>query len=181
VYRPQPSRTLHLKRTQSTPTTPSTKTVKPTYAAVLKSPPQPHLLQLDPKSPPLTPRSSSPYPSDTLTAQSRRNSLTPTLTVEDLHKRFHNKPSPLKPTRPDPQPTKTLQYNVASAATDSLSKFLLSVLPAFTRFLSDIQGGQYNRHTLYRGAGRCTSTFGFSPGECNNGHERVNRRMDIKL
>jgi hypothetical protein len=45
---------------QPTPTTPSTKTVKPTYAAVLKAPSRPRPLQLDPKSPPSTPRSPSP-------------------------------------------------------------------------------------------------------------------------
>ncbi|KAF2175515.1 hypothetical protein K469DRAFT_702186, partial [Zopfia rhizophila CBS 207.26] len=39
----------------------------------------------------------------------------------------------------------------AAAVTNSLSKFLLSTLPAFTRFLSDIQGGQYIRHSPYWG------------------------------
>jgi len=47
--------------------------------------------------------------------------------------RFRNKLLPFQ------LPQLTAQCNLATAATKSLSNFLLSALPAFTRFLSDIK------------------------------------------
>ncbi|KAF2180320.1 hypothetical protein K469DRAFT_715564 [Zopfia rhizophila CBS 207.26] len=108
--------------------------------------------------PPSIPPVSSPQPrtyasalASPFSAQPNRPRQKPSvLTVQNLITRFRNKPSPF-------QQLPTLQYNLATAATNSLSKFLLSALPAFTRFLSDIQGGQYIRRSPY-GGGTDTST-----------------------
>ncbi|KAF2175462.1 hypothetical protein K469DRAFT_702156 [Zopfia rhizophila CBS 207.26] len=105
-------------------------------------------------SPPPSPPVSSPQPrtyasvlASPLPAQPNRFHQKPpglVLTVQDLITRFHNKPSPFH----QQQQLPTLQYDLNIATvTSSLSKFLLSTLPAFTRFLSDIQGGQYIRHS----------------------------------
>ena len=91
-----------------------------------------------------TSRSSSPSSSKMSSTQIRRNLSSSTLTIEDLYKRFHNRPSPLNSTQFKNQHTDSPRYQLSLAATDSLSKFLSLALPAFTRFLTDIQGGQYN-------------------------------------
>jgi hypothetical protein len=110
----------------------------------LKTRPQPEL-----KSSTRTSRSSSPCLSDIPTTQTHRNSSS-TLTIGDLYKRFHNSPSPLNLVRFDTQHIDSPQYQLSLAATNSLSKFLLSALPAFTRFLSDIQGGQYDNYIIIK-------------------------------
>ncbi|KAJ5904784.1 uncharacterized protein N7473_001700 [Penicillium subrubescens] len=60
----------------------------------------------------------------------------PVLTIEDLHRRFHNKPSPFQIGKKTSR-HRTRNKNVS--ATQSLSKFLASALPAFSRFLREMQ------------------------------------------
>jgi hypothetical protein len=103
--------------------------------------------------------------SKTSTAQSRRNSVTSTLTIDDLYKRFHNRPPPLNSTR-----FGMPQHYLNIAATNSLSKFLLSALPAFTTFLSDIQG-HYNAN-IYCGAMTYNSRPTSIPRAWTKGHKR---------
>lgn len=63
----------------------------------------------------------------------------PILTIEDLHHRFHNKPSPFQlENRTSQRSIKRTRYKTASA-TQSLSRFLASALPAFSRFLTEMQ------------------------------------------
>jgi hypothetical protein len=135
-------------------------TARPTYASVLKTPlnpqPQPQP-EPEPRSPPSTPRSPSPFSTKAPMPQSRPSSPTSTLTIADLHERFHNKPPPFKRTEFDQQNSDTPQYDLAVKATKSLSKFLVSALPAFTRFLVDMQRGQYCNHIPYQGARRYNS------------------------
>jgi len=114
-----------------------------TYASVLASPP--------PKQP-TPPRKKPP---------------SPVLTVQDLIRRFRNKPAPFRQPRPRPRPQlqaqpPTPQYDLAATVKSSVSKFLLSALPAFTEFLLDIQGGVYNGHTPHLGARGYNSTLGFT-------------------
>ncbi|KAH7061762.1 hypothetical protein BKA63DRAFT_194180 [Paraphoma chrysanthemicola] len=94
------------------------------------SPPQPRTYASVIASPPLT----QPKPP-------HQTPPGPVLTVQDLITRFRNKPSPFQ------QQIPVVQHNPAITVTNSLSKFLLSALPAFTRFLSDMQGGQYIGHS----------------------------------
>jgi len=152
--------------------------LNPTYASVLKTPPQPEL-----KLPPCTSQLPSPSSSKTSTAQSCRNSVTSTssskistaqschksgistLTIDNLYKRFHNRPPPLNSTR-----FGMPQHYLNIAATNSLSKFLLSALPAFTTFLSDIQG-HYNTN-IYCGAITYNSRPTSVPRAWTKGHKR---------
>jgi hypothetical protein len=134
-------------------------TARPTHASVLKTPPKPQP-QPELRSPPSTPRSPSPFSSKARTPQSRPSSPTPTLTLADLHERFHNKPPPFERTEFDQQNLDTPQYDLAARATKSLSKFLVSALPAFTRYLLDMQRGQYCNHIPYQGARRYNSRSG---------------------
>ncbi|KAJ5453704.1 uncharacterized protein N7458_004660 [Penicillium daleae] len=61
------------------------------------------------------------------------------LTIEDLHRRFHNKPSPFQlEDKPKQRATRRIRIKTTSA-TQSLSKFLASALPAFSRFLTEMQ------------------------------------------
>ncbi|KAE8130654.1 hypothetical protein BDV38DRAFT_266754 [Aspergillus pseudotamarii] len=92
---------------------------QPTYASVLRHPPK--------TSPRLI---SKP-----------RKSIIPTrpiLTMEDLHRRFHNKPSPFQlETKARKRSART--RNKAVSTTKSLSRFLTSALPALSRFLAGMQ------------------------------------------
>ena len=105
TYPPQPI--------QPTPTTTSPpKCQQRTYAFVLQ--------QLTRSSPPPTTRPQPTPPN-------------PTLTIEELRRRFHNKPSPFKLEKRKKKHPKTV------SAAQSLSRFLNSALPAFSRFLVEIQ------------------------------------------
>ncbi|KAJ5768152.1 hypothetical protein N7533_000735 [Penicillium manginii] len=62
----------------------------------------------------------------------------PILTIDDLHRRFHNKLSPFQVENKSSQRSIKRSRKSASA-TQSLSKFLASTLPAFSRFLTEMQ------------------------------------------
>ncbi|KAL6231677.1 hypothetical protein BDW75DRAFT_219522 [Aspergillus navahoensis] len=138
----------------SHPQEPSTPASSPrkSYASVLREPPE-RLPQLATK---LNSASRSPRPAapETPTATAYRypythsptRSLTqsPTLTIDDLYNHFHNKPSPFTLTDTNHRRSAISQHKQVTAATNALSNFLLSALPAFTGFLSDIQNGGYN-------------------------------------
>ncbi|CEJ62806.1 hypothetical protein PMG11_11293 [Penicillium brasilianum] len=115
---PQP-----LQSTATTSTTSATPLQRPTYATVLQ---QPTITRPQP-----TPTSHQSVPPKT------------TLTIEDLHLRFHNKPSPFKLEK-----RKKKRPNTAFAA-QSLSRFLNSALPAFSRFLAEMQPAADNSWPAY--------------------------------
>lgn len=121
-------------RRSSSPNLSLTSSPRPTYASVLQNP---HRSQ-PPTQPELTPTTkayrsrSSPTPTAT---------STPILTVEDLRTRFHNKPSPFKLAGVNQRYTN--RDHLSTIATEALSNFLLSALPAFSGFLSDIHKGSY--------------------------------------
>lgn len=65
--------------------------------------------------------------------------LKSTLTIEDLHRRFHNKPPPSKDDKKARiHPANRVRKKPASA-THSLTRLLHSALPAFSRFLAEMQ------------------------------------------
>jgi hypothetical protein len=98
--------------TQPTKSTSPPKHQQRTYASVLQQP-----------------TTSSPQP----TTKPHSTPPKPTLTIEDLYRRFHNKPSPFKLEK-----SKRKRPRTASAA-QSLTRFLNSALPAFSRFLVEMQ------------------------------------------
>ncbi|KAI3129601.1 hypothetical protein CBS147330_5231 [Penicillium roqueforti] len=63
----------------------------------------------------------------------------PTLTIKDLHLRFHNKPSPFQVENKTSQRSTKRTRNKTASVTQSLSRFLASALPAFSRFLTEMQ------------------------------------------
>ncbi|KAJ5240631.1 uncharacterized protein N7469_002222 [Penicillium citrinum] len=63
----------------------------------------------------------------------------PILTIEDLRRRFHNKPSPFQIENKKSQRSIKRTRNKPISATQSLSKFLASALPAFSRYLKEMQ------------------------------------------
>lgn len=92
---------------------------QPTYASILQRPAS---------SPQSTPKPDQPIPP-----------TIPTLTIEDLHRRFHNKPSPFQLEKKRSQRSVKRTQNKNASATQSLSRFLASALPAFSRFLTEMQ------------------------------------------
>ncbi|KAJ5752693.1 hypothetical protein N7520_009610 [Penicillium odoratum] len=63
----------------------------------------------------------------------------PILTIKDLHHRFHNKPSPFQLENKTSQRSIKRTRNKTTSVTHSLSRFLASALPAFSRFLAEMQ------------------------------------------
>ena len=63
----------------------------------------------------------------------------PTLTIEDLHRRFHDKPPPLQLEKKTRKRSANRTCNKTASVTESLSRFLISALPAFSRFLAEMQ------------------------------------------
>jgi hypothetical protein len=113
TYTPQPPQPIP-------PITSSSQNQQTTYASVLQ-----HSIVPVPESTPPTQEPIIPAKS--------------TLTIEDLHRRFHNKPSPFQlENQPSRRATKRAGNQKASA-TQSLSRFLASALPAFSRFLTEMQ------------------------------------------
>jgi hypothetical protein len=113
TYSPQPLR--------PTPTTtPLPKSHQPTYASILR--------QLTTTFPQSIPKTQVPV-----------TSTGPILTIEDLHHRFRNKPSPFQLKDKRNQRANKRTRNKTASATHSLSKFLASALPAFSRFLTEMQ------------------------------------------
>jgi hypothetical protein len=104
-----------------TPTTiPLPKSHQPTYASILRQP-------------------TKTFPQSIPKTQVPVTSTGPTLTIEDLHHRFHNKPSPFQLRDKRNQRANKRTRNKTASATQSLSKFLASALPAFSRFLTEMQ------------------------------------------
>ncbi|CAG8946996.1 unnamed protein product [Penicillium salamii] len=62
-----------------------------------------------------------------------------TLTIEDLHCCFHNKPPPFKDDKKTRNHLANRACNKRASAIHSLVRFLHSALPAFSRFLSEMQ------------------------------------------
>ena len=100
---------------------------KPTYASVIQRVPT-SLAQP-------TPKTHQPAPPFKFT-----------LTIEDLHRRFHNKPPPFKDDKKTRKHPANRARNKPASATHSLAKFLHSALPAFSRFLSEMQPNPDSRY-----------------------------------
>ncbi|KAJ5483807.1 hypothetical protein N7539_006007 [Penicillium diatomitis] len=98
---------------------------QPTYASVLQ-----HLTTTSPRS---IPKTREPVPP-----------TRPILTIEDLHRRFYNKPSPFQLESKTKKRSASQIRNNSVSATKSLSKFLTSALPAFSRFLAEMQPNSNN-------------------------------------
>ena len=119
----------------------STSSPRTTYASVLKNRRQHQSSsESNPTPTAFLPSSFSPK---TPAPEDRRSQLSPTssptLTVEDLRNRFHNRPSPFKLTGAHEIYT---NYNhLTIVTTKALSNFLLSALPAFSGFLCNIHMG----------------------------------------
>ncbi|KAJ5337389.1 uncharacterized protein N7506_005411 [Penicillium brevicompactum] len=69
-----------------------------------------------------------------------------TLTIEDLHRRFHNKPPPFKDDKKTRKHPANRARNKPASETHSLARFLHSALPAFSRFLSEMQPNPDSRY-----------------------------------
>lgn len=111
----------------------STSSPRRSYASVLKIPSRTQSpAELKSTS---TSRSRSPSPLETSREKKEPHSTpptpTPTLTVEELRNRFHNKPSPFK-LAAHQMPTNCDHFT--AVATEALSNFLLSAIPAFRDF-----------------------------------------------
>ncbi|CAI7639595.1 unnamed protein product [Penicillium pancosmium] len=98
----------------------STPDQQPTYASVLQHP---------------TP--SLPQP----TLQTYQSAPSPkyTLTIEDLYRRFHNKPSPFQLNKKTSKSSARRARKKNAFTTQSLTKFLISALPAFSQLLAEMQ------------------------------------------
>jgi len=123
---PQPPQSLHL--TSPAPPTPDQQS---TYASVLQRP--------GPSLPQPTSKIYQPLPS----------SPKRTLTIEDLHRRFHNKPSPFQLNKKTSQSSARRARNKNASATQSLTKFLISALPALSQLLAEMQPAADNCRPLY--------------------------------
>ncbi|CAG8041439.1 unnamed protein product [Penicillium salamii] len=113
TYSPQPPQPI--PSITSSPPTQQT-----TYASVLQQ-----SITNTPQSAPLT--------------QKRILPTEPILTIEDLHRRFHNKPPPFQLENKTSQRSTKQTLDNSTSATQSLSRFLVSALPAFSRFLTEMQ------------------------------------------
>ncbi|KAJ5742375.1 uncharacterized protein N7511_011394 [Penicillium nucicola] len=112
--------------------TPTTTTIplnhQPSYASVLQQPTT--------TSPQPTPTPQEPVPP-----------TRPILTIGDLHRRFYNKPSPFQIESKTRKFSASQISNKPVSATKSLSKFLNSALPAFSRFLAEMQPNPNTRRS----------------------------------
>ncbi|KAJ6059924.1 hypothetical protein N7444_002856 [Penicillium canescens] len=104
----------------STPPVTSTPDQQPTYASVLQRP-----------KPCLSHPTSNTYQS---VPSPKR-----TLTIEDLYRRFHNKPSPFQLNKKTRKSSASRTRNQKASASQSLARFLISALPAFSRLLAEMQ------------------------------------------
>jgi hypothetical protein len=116
----QPPQPLHV----TSPAT-STPDQQPTYASVLQRP--------KPSLPQPTPKIYQTPPSPKYT-----------LTIEDLYRHFHNKPSPFQLNKRTSKSSARRARNKNSFATQSLTKFLISALPAFSQLLAEMQPAAEN-------------------------------------
>ncbi|KAJ5240338.1 uncharacterized protein N7469_001929 [Penicillium citrinum] len=147
--------------TQSTPTAPSTVEID-SYTP----PPSTTLTDPEPQLPPTahSPQPHQAIPSVTSSPQNQQNTYAsvlqrpatsipqpippaqkpalpakPILTIEDLRRRFHNKPPPFQIENKKSRRSSKRTRNKSVSATKSLSKFLASALPAFSRYLIEMQ------------------------------------------
>jgi hypothetical protein len=126
---PPPTYTTHPPRPTPT-TTPPPESHQPTYASVLRHPTT-TLQQSIPKN------------------RNPVRSTGPILTIEDLYHRFHNKPPPFQRKDRRNQRTNKRTRNKTASATQSLSRFLASALPAFSRYLTEMQPKSDTRSPSY--------------------------------
>lgn len=115
---PEPSQPLH-----STSTTSSTQDQRPTYASVLQRP-----------------KSSLPQPSSK-SYQSAPSAKTSTriLSIEDLYRRFHNRPSPFISDKKPSKRSARRARNRNTFTRQTLTRFLMSALPTLSQLLAEIQ------------------------------------------
>ncbi|KAJ5413790.1 hypothetical protein N7509_000417 [Penicillium cosmopolitanum] len=104
----------------------STPNQQPTYASVLQRP-KPSLPQPTPKR-----YQTAPPPKYTLT-------------IDDLYRRFHNKPSPFQLNKKTSKSSARQARNRNSFTTQCLTKFLISALPALSQLLAEMQPAADNR------------------------------------
>jgi hypothetical protein len=123
----QPPRFLH-----SASTATSSRRPQPTYASVLQCA-----------------KSSLPQPNSK--AYQSPPSLKHALTIEDLYHRFHNKPSPFKLDKKTSKRSGHRARNKNASATQSLTRFLFSALPAFSQLLAEMQPAADNCWPPYLG------------------------------
>ncbi|KUM55337.1 hypothetical protein ACN42_g11978 [Penicillium freii] len=116
----------------STPPVTSTPDQQPTYASVLQ---RPKLCLPQPTS---NTYQSVPSPERTLT-------------IEDLYRRFHNKPSPFQLNKKTSKSSASRARNKKASASQSLARFLISALPAFSRLLAEMQPAADDCWRPYRG------------------------------
>ncbi|KAJ5471516.1 hypothetical protein N7530_008873 [Penicillium desertorum] len=116
----------------STPPVTSTPDQQPTYASVLQ---RPKLCLPQPTS---NTYQSVPSPKRTLT-------------IEDLYRRFHNKPSPFQLNKKTSKSSASRARNKKASASQSLARFLISALPVFSRLLAEMQPAADDCWRPYRG------------------------------
>lgn len=137
-----PPTTTNLKRQQTPPTdTPQLPPPTPPFAP---SPQTQHITYASALQRPVisAPESNPPTQEPSLPTKS-------ILTIEDLHRRFHNKPSPFQLEHKLSQRSIKRNRNKTASATHSLSRFLSSALPAFSRFLTEMQPKSDTRYSSH--------------------------------
>ncbi|KAL7648963.1 hypothetical protein ACMYSQ_012642 [Aspergillus niger] len=107
----------------STITTSSAQDQRRTYASVLQRP-----------KPSLPQSSSEPYQSAPSTKKPTR-----ILSIEDLYRRFHNRPSPFISDKKPSKLSARRARNRNTFATQTLTRFLISALPTLSQLLAEIQ------------------------------------------
>ena len=153
-------------QTQSTPITFTSAKERLNTNLYCRSNPLPTIIDPEPQQPPTahSPQPHQTIPSITSSPQNQQTTYTsvlqqpitsiprptppvqepflpanPTLTIEDLHIRFHHKPSPFQVENKTSQRSTKRTRNKTASVTQSLSRFLASTLPAFSRFLTEMQ------------------------------------------
>ncbi|CAG8878842.1 unnamed protein product [Penicillium nalgiovense] len=153
-------------QTQSTPITSTTAKERLNTNLDYRSNPLPAIIDPEPQQPPTahSPQPHQTIPSITSSPQNQQTTYAsvlqrpvtsipqptppvqepflpakPILTIEDLHLRFHNKPSPFQLENKTSQRSIKRTRKKTASVTQSLSRFLASTLPAFSRFLTEMQ------------------------------------------
>jgi hypothetical protein len=132
---------------------------QPTFSSEASQPPQPRLSTFPATS---TPNSQPTYasvlqhsgpslPKSTSNTNQSVPSPKRTLTIEDLYRRFHNKPSPFQLSKKTSKSSARRARNKNVSATQSLTRFLISALPAFSKLLAEMQPAADNCWPPYLG------------------------------
>ena len=112
---------------------------KPSFV-ILDSEPQPPRPTSSPQplqpTPAITSPPSSPQP--TYASVLRHHTISKPQSTH-LHRRFHDKPPPLQLEKKTRKRSANRTCNKTASVTESLSRFLISALPAFSRFLAEMQ------------------------------------------